>query len=145
MDALDIFIQLVKENEDYIINLNTKEQLYKKGIDSTGAKIKKGYSESYKKVRIRAGLPTNRVMLYRFGNYHKSYRVIANRTDISITSFNEIQRGVNLSEKLREKYGVEIEGLTKENEDKFYNKIEPEFEKRIALSIENELNKVLSV
>lgn len=120
-----IMRKVVERHTNEATQLNTEEQLFKSGIDIRKQKLKP-YAASTKRIRRKKGLPINRTMLYFEGNFHKSFKVDANDKNFSIRSFLELQRGFNLSEHLKKRYGL-IYGLTDDNLTRFVKQIKPDF------------------
>ena len=108
------FMQLVKETvkefRKQITELN-QQQLEKEGIDSKGIKLSP-YSPSYKRVRARKGLPTNRKTLKFEGDFHAGFYALA------FDRFWEQGSKDWKEQKLTKDYGIDIFGLTPESIDK---------------------------
>lgn len=147
MDALQIFLGLVKKNEDFIVQLNTRSQLYDKGIRSDKSKIDSKYSEPYKKRKANLGIPTDHITLYLSGQYHSSYKVTISNKEVDLDSNYQV-KGFDLAEHLRKRYGLLIEGLTPESEETLWNKIEPEFmaifDQQLITEFETNINKAFN-
>ena len=132
IDVLKIFFQLVEENEELLVSMNTKQ--LSKGIRSDGTNIEPPYTSYTKRIKSAKGRglgkKTSNVTLFMTGGYHKSYEVDIKGKKVFLGS-DYIVDGKNLAFDLRAKYGDKIEGLTKENESIFFNKIMPELLLRI--------------
>jgi len=121
VDLIDLFLKIVEQKAKELIEYQTG-QLFK-GIRSDGSKITPPYAASTKKAKARKGQPTNRVTLFDKGNYYKSFKVKPFKSYVEMTSFLEVQRGFDLAEHLRKKYGDNIEGLIEKNEEKFLKEV----------------------
>ncbi len=103
--------------QKFIIKLNTKDQLFKKGIDSTGKSLKEiggDYSPFTKKRKSAKGQPTNRVTLKDTGKFHKSFGVIPDFSGFTILS-DPIKVSDGFQTNLFDRWGGNVEGLTTEN------------------------------
>lgn len=87
--------------------LNTDQQLYL-GIDSTGASLGE-YAPSTIAYKKRKNQPTDRVTLKDTGDFYKDFDIIVDEDGFIITSFD------NKTNKLVDKYGNDIFGITDEN------------------------------
>jgi hypothetical protein len=124
-DVLAAFFEAVKQHEDLLKDLNN-EQL-NRGIDGKGQAITPYYTDGYKRFKKSKGLQTSVVDLKLSGDYHRSKEVKYFGTK-DIAMFSDIKvGGFGLGEHLRERYGKDIEGLTKENEDLFFELIYDDF------------------
>lgn len=101
----------VSENEAYILDLNTEEQLYEEGINRLGVKIAdyEPYSEMTIQIKMEKGQPYDRVTLRDEGDFQDSFYM-----DVGNSSF-EIKAGDVKTEQLIAKYGRQVLGLTNEN------------------------------
>lgn len=100
-----------KELLALIIELNTGEQLYDRGIDSTGrllSDIGGPYSPHTILIKEAKGQPTSRVTLKDTGEFYKSFKVILNaRFELEITA-DPIKQDTDLTKE----WGKDIIGLT---------------------------------
>jgi len=119
MDAVIKQVMLMQTVQDYITDLNRAQLL--KGIDADSNKIQPKYALSTKRLKRRLGLPFNRVTLKHKGGYHRSYKVLPHDTNAEVFTNVELQRGFNLSEHLRQRYGDHIQGLTDKSMEKLQN------------------------
>ena len=106
-----------KEVQELIIGLNTKDQLFEKGIDATGKSLKEiggDYSPFTKKIKSRKGQPTDRVTLKDTGVFHKSFGVIPDFSGFTILS-DPIKVSDGFQTNLFDRWGGNVEGLTTEN------------------------------
>ena len=106
--------EIIKET---IIDLNTVDQLYEKGIGSDGIRLDEkrgaGYSQLTIYLKNRKGQPTDRITLKDTGDFYRSFRVIVSEGLIEIRA-KEPEGGM----KLTEEFGAEIYGLTSESIEK---------------------------
>lgn len=102
---------VVVENEHIIADMNAQSQLFEKGIDSTGVSIASymPYKPLTVQVKLAQGKPADRVTLRDTGDFHASFRVIANNISFFIDA-TDIK-----TDELVAKYGETIFGLTDEN------------------------------
>ena len=134
LDEYDMFkfIFSNKKVQDYIIELNTIEQLYEKGINSEGISLSSidEYNPFTIQDKLNKGLPTNRVTLFNSGDLYNSIYVRLSKDYIEIVSvlIDEYQ--------LEEKYGDNILGLSKDSLDKLVKFIIP----YAQLYVEKKLN-----
>lgn len=110
-DLYDCMRVTVVENEHIIADMNAKIQLYEKGVNRLGERLDsyRPYSPITIRVKLAKGQPTNRVTLRDEGDFHASFRVIANNISFFIDA-TDIK-----TEDLIAKYGEQILGLTDEN------------------------------
>lgn len=111
-DNINDYIRLeVIEDEAFICDMNSENQLFEKGITREGIKINSyaPYSKNTIAVKIAKGQPTNRVTLRDTGEFHASFVVYTDDTKFFIDAKDW------KTNKLGEKYGEEIFGLTDEN------------------------------
>lgn len=102
---------LDKDFTDKIIELNTRDQLYRKGINSEGESLGQ-YSEFTKDIKYDKGQPYDRVTLYDTGEFYKSFRILWGGSDGSlIISANTFKDDTDLIVE----WGREILGLTDES------------------------------
>lgn len=127
LDLDDILLAMWKRNDtqDYIIELNTEEQLYDKGIDSKGNDLGE-YSPYTKQIKSEKGQRFDHITLKDTGEFYKSFVVKPNKKGFKITA-NPNKDDTDL---FRE-FGVDIVGLTKESVFKLLDFIEPLFKKEL--------------
>lgn len=117
-----------------IIELNTQEQLYNKGVDSTGKELADiggrypsglGYSPATIegthnfKGKLAKGQPIDRVTLKDTGDFYRSWRVfLDSNSDLEIT--NDPIKG---STDLLKEWGKNVIGLTDESQSKFNDRV----------------------
>jgi len=132
INVTDTLIKILNKpkTQEFIINLNTRVQLYKEGEDSTGVKLSEiggGYAPSTKKIKSRKGQPTNRVTLYDTGDFYDSFSVKPTNDADYIIDSDPIKNGRSLFVR----WGKDIEGLNEENQKKVLEYLEREFYKEI--------------
>lgn len=101
--------------KNMIVEMNTIEQLYDKGIDSTGellSDIGGDYSFNTKAIKSAQGVPYDRVTLKDTGDFYKSWRVFIDGNLI------RIQANTMKDEDLQNRWGTNILGLTEESKGK---------------------------
>ena len=100
--------KILKENEKGIINLNTQGQLFL-GVDSNGNRLKP-YTPYTIAIKKEKGQPSDRTTLKDTGSFYSDFFLFSNGKDFDLFSSNI------KTEKLTEKYGKDIFGLTPDNE-----------------------------
>lgn len=130
---------VIKKNNlsDLIIELNTQKQLYDKGIDSLGFRIKPPYTDLTIQIKNSKTpkQPTDRVTLKDTGEMYKTWEVKLTGNTITIDA-DLVKDGFNLEEK----YGVNIIGLTDENLQIFIEAVQKDFAKELALQIKGNVS-----
>lgn len=104
--------------KDLVIKLNTEDQLFRKGIDSEGDKLRsifarfgRYYADRTILIKEGKGQPTDRVTLKDTGDFYRSFDLIlTNDNDLEITA-NTLKEDNDLAEV----WGADIIGLTDEN------------------------------
>lgn len=104
----DLLLDLIKENEDFVVELN-KSQLYNDGIRADGSQVEPRYSRLTITIKSRKGQPTNRVTLKDEGDFYDSFYL-----EFGSNSF-VINARDSKTPSLKEKYNEEILGLTDES------------------------------
>lgn len=101
----------VVDNEHIIADMNSQVQLYEQGIDRNGDKIAEyaPYRPLTIQIKLMKGQPTSRVTLRDTGDFHASFKVIANNISFFIDA-SDIK-----TDMLIKKYGEQILGLTEDN------------------------------
>jgi len=105
--------KILKGKEQEIINLLTKEQIYK-GIKGDGSAITPTYTPQYQKIKQAKGLYQGFVDLHLSGDYLESFKAVYQKEDVIIES-NRMEEGFNLSEHLKKRYGSLVEEFTNEH------------------------------
>lgn len=105
------FVDTLKPYDHVICDMNSQSQLYERGLDSLGVSISsyQPYTEKTIEIKQMKGQPTDRVTLRDTGEFHASFYV----TFESDCFFIDAQDWK--TEKLVNKYGYQIFGLTPEN------------------------------
>lgn len=109
--------EIIKENEAWICDMNTEDQLYERGVNRVGVDIMDYMPYTPKTIEIKEikGQPTNRVTLRDEGDFHASFKVIVDKDKFTITAEDW------KTEFLIRKYGRQILGLTDENAQELVN------------------------
>lgn len=100
------------EFTDYIIELNTKNQLYDKGIDAKGERIG-SYSAKTKAIKDANGEISDHVTLLDTGKFYESFRVFLQGSDLIISADT-----IKDTDDLIFKYGQDILGLNEDSLEK---------------------------
>ncbi len=108
-DAIISNILRDAEFQRFIIDLNTEEQLFEKGIDSLGASLG-DYTDFTKTVKSIKGQRIDHITLEDTGEFYKSFAIKVQNGGFLITA-----DGQKEDTNLLEEYGKEILGLTDEN------------------------------
>lgn len=109
--VIDTIQGVIKENEAWIVELNSEDQLYEKGINRKGVAISdyEPYSSVTISIKREKGQPTGRVTLRDTGGFQRSFHI-----EYGSDTF-EIKASDWKTDELIKKYGGEILGLTDEN------------------------------
>lgn len=105
-------LKVLSENKqftDLIIELNTRKQLYEKGIDSLGDNIG-SYSAKTKQIKSEKGQITDHVTLFDTGEFYESFKVFFSNGNFVISADT-----IKDTDDLIFKYGSDILGLTDES------------------------------
>lgn len=108
----DMYVEeVIRDNEQIIINLNRQDQLYNKGITSTSKDISsyRPYKSLTIKIKQEKGQPTDRVTLRDRGDFYEGFYVRYFEGGFLINSTDD------KTQELKDKYGQDIFGLTNEN------------------------------
>jgi len=99
--------------QDEIIKMNTIDQLFDEGIDSTGASLGE-YSPFTINLKRKKQQPTDRVTLYDEGDFYNSFVIVVGSSffDIEADDFSKYDRP------LFEVYGEDVAGLTDFNKQR---------------------------
>lgn len=102
---------IIKENEAYILDMNTEDQLFEKGVNNLNVQIKSymPYSQLTISIKRLKGQPYDRVTLRDTGEFHSSFYIEYN------DDFFEIKAADEKTDDLIKRYGRYILGLTDEN------------------------------
>lgn len=107
----DTIIEVLRENESIIVEMNSQNQLFEQGITRDGVSIADyaPYSPITIEIKKEKGQPTNRVTLRDEGDFEQSFYL-----EITETGF-EIKASDWKTADLVVYYGEEILGLTDDN------------------------------
>lgn len=129
VDARPILQSILQEPDlqKEIIYLNTIDQLFEKGEDSLGRKLKDvggDYSGFTKQYKFDNGQPFDRVTLKDTGEYYDSYRIVApSGADYIMIITNPIKDGKNIEQE----WGGYIVGLNQENKQWLIDEVRQRF------------------
>lgn len=106
-------MEIVEDNEPYICDMNSEQQLFEQGVNRLGVSIMdyqpyRPLTIEYKRAK---GQPYNRVTLRDTGDFHASFYVEATADKF------EIKASDSKTPDLVKKYGKQILGLTDENKN----------------------------
>jgi len=109
----EIAAQIIKENDNIVIDLNTDDQLFDKGITADGQKIADSdpYTPFTVAIKRIKGQPTDRVTTRDTEDFHGSF--FATKVGASVV----VNARDPKTKDLVERYGPQLFGLTNENED----------------------------
>ena len=111
-ENINVYIQqILWDNEAYIVDLNSQDQLFDQGVNNLGVSISDyaPYSPVTIEIKEAKGQPTDRVTLHDEGDFAQSFYL-----EVGENQF-EIRAGDWKTEELIKKYGRQIMGLTDEN------------------------------
>lgn len=119
-EALDtgrIAKEIVRDNDNILIDMNEQDQLFAKGVNRLGVRIDeyRPYSPFTIKVKIEKRQPYDRVTFMDTGEFYNSFFVETAEDRFYIKASDE------KTDWLIKKYGAEIFGLTNESLTKFIN------------------------
>ena len=102
---------IILDNEAYIVDMNSEEQLYEHGENALGVSISdyQPYSPITIQIKRSKGQPTNRVTLRDEGDFYRSFYIEAGADKF------EIRANDWKTEHLQRKYGKDILGLNEAN------------------------------
>lgn len=115
---------VVKDNEAYMLDLNTDEQLFKKGIDSLGQELAEYRSSDYAALK-RILNPSGATDLKLEGDFHESFFIDAKAFPIIIDARDGKTPG------LVKKYGEDLFGLTLQSLSDFNKHILPDVQLKL--------------
>ena len=103
--------EIIKDNEVWICEMNSEDQLYELGINRVGVSIMDYMPYTPKTIELKEikGQPTNRVTLRDTGDFYASFKIITEPDKFTIIATDYKTDG------LIRKYGRQILGLTDEN------------------------------
>lgn len=133
LESGEFFKDVILDNEAYILDLNTEEQLYTKGITREGVPISAyaPYSPYTVTMKKQKGQPYDRVTLRDEGDFHRSF-FLQVYPDRFVFFANDAK-----ALKLIRLYGIEIMGLTEENFKEVKNSY-------VVPEIKNKINKIIN-
>lgn len=117
LDAGRIAKEIVRDNDNILIDMNAQDQLFDKGVNRLGVRIDeyRPYSPFTIKVKIEKRQPYDRVTLKDTGEFYDSFYVETAEDRFYIKASDE------KADWLIKKYGAEIFGLTNEALAEFIN------------------------
>lgn len=117
LDSGRIAKEIVRDNDNILIDMNAQDQLFAKGVNRLGARIDeyRPYSPFTIRVKIEKRQPYDRVTLKDTGEFYDSFYVETAEDRFYIKASDE------KTDWLIEKYGAEIFGLTNESLAEFIN------------------------
>lgn len=109
----DYVLGIVADNKHIVIDMNTEDQLFVRGVNSKGVPISDyaPYHPITLQKKREKGQPTDRVTLRDTEAFHGGFTLNRNRNEIQISSRD--QKTLDLTKK----YGKDIFGLIDENID----------------------------
>lgn len=110
--------------QDFIIELNTQDQLYDEGVDATSTKLESiggGYAASTIKRKRSKGQPTDRVTLKDTGVFYSTVEV-----DVQDDAFTIEAYYLKQGQDLRKRWGNNLAGLTADSRATLIQFILPE-------------------
>lgn len=110
-DLPTLILNLVRLNERFVVSLNVDRQLYDQGIDGKGDQVRPPYRPQTIRLKRMKGQPTDRVTLRDKGDFHGSFFLIFREDEFEISAKDPKRQ------KLLQKYGKDIFGLTEESLD----------------------------
>lgn len=119
-EALDtgrIAKEIVRDNDNILIDMNAQDQLFYKGVNRLGVRIDeyRPYSPFTINVKIEKRQPYDRVTLKDTGEFYDSFYVETAEDRFYIKASDE------KTDRLIKRYGAEIFGLTNESLAEFIN------------------------
>ena len=122
---------VINSNSNVLKEILTERQLFDKGQDSKGSRIKPSYAQTTISIKRKKNQPTDRVTLKDTGDYYSSISFEGKTKTMVITA------SIGYASFLSKKYGADILGVQNMEFEAFYKKyIEPELSKNIDSIIE---------
>jgi hypothetical protein len=112
--------------QKFLIDLNTRVQLFQEGENSLGVKLSDiggDYTASTKLYKSKKGQPTNRVTLYDTGDFYGSFTVEPTASADFIIDSDPMKGSFDLFER----WGEDVEGLNEENLQMVLDYLEAKF------------------
>lgn len=103
-DIDSIILNAIRQIEDEVLDLNRNEQLYRKGQDAKGMKLRP-YTRKTIEIKRAKGQPTNRTTLRDTKDFHNKFYIEYGQDEF------EIKSGDVKETELKRKYGDDIFGL----------------------------------
>ena len=116
----------MSSTQKFIINLNTRVQLFRQGENSLGVKLSDvggEYTTSTKLTKKKKGQPTNRVTLYDTGDFYDSFTVEPTASADFIIDSDPMKGSYDLFSR----WGEDVEGLNEENMQLVLDYLEAKF------------------
>lgn len=117
-----LILATVRANEEIVLDMNTEDQLFERGVDRNNEPLNKKnpYSPITLQIKRQKGQPTGRVTLRDSGDFHESFYIKYTSDSFEIRA-SDFKYG-----DLVDKYGA-IDGLTADNlQDLLRNYILPD-------------------
>ena len=121
----DVARKLIVSNKKEVTDLNTKKQLFDKGINSDGTEVEPEYKKTTISIKERKGQPTNRVTLKDTGSFHKKFYVDSKKKSFTLDSKDSKR------DDLVDKYGERIFGLTQKSRSSLSRTLKKDLVKRV--------------
>lgn len=114
-EIIKVIEEVVRENDNIILDMNAEDQLFEKGITRKGVEIASfaPYAPLTIEIKKMKGQPTSRVTLRDEGDFHHSFYIEYQSDGFRITASDW------KTYDLKEKYGKDIFGLTDDNFHEF--------------------------
>lgn len=111
-DIYKVIGETFREEQDIVIDLNTEDQLFERGIDSNDESLGR-YSPTTIFLKKLEGQPTDRVTLKDTGSFYEGWFIRVERDRVIFSSRD------SKTNELVDRYGADIFGLTEENLEDF--------------------------
>jgi hypothetical protein len=110
-EIIKVIEEVVRENDNIVLDMNAEDQLFEKGITRKGVEIASfaPYAPLTVEIKKMKGQPTSRVTLRDEGDFHRSFYI-----EYQADGF-QIKASDWKTEDLMFRYGEEILGLTDDN------------------------------
>ena len=122
-------LQVVKDNANVAIDLNTDSQLFDKGIDSKGNLLPGPYAPFTIDIKGLKGQPTDRITLRDTRDFHDSFFIKANKFPVEIDATD------SKTSELKSEWGDDIFGLTSDSLLELKSQILPDLQDKISKAI----------
>jgi len=117
-----------KDFQQFIIDLNTGDQLFEEGINALGVSLEdadrfgEGYTPLTISIKQEKGQPTDRVTLKDTGAFYKTFKIVLGPTSFQIEA--DPNKG---GDNLFDRWGKDVVGLTDGNTQKVINAVKDKF------------------